>query len=54
MKKFIMGLFIIFIIHAPMQYSQWIQQISGTSNRFMTCFFLDQNTGWAAGNLVRL
>ena len=31
-------------------YPQWIQQNSGTNNRLMTCFFLDENIGWAAGN----
>ena len=30
-------------------YPQWIQQNSGTTNRFLTCYFLNENTGWAAG-----
>jgi photosystem II stability/assembly factor-like uncharacterized protein len=30
---------------------QWYQQNSGTNNRFLTCFFLNENVGWAAGNL---
>jgi len=30
--------------------AQWLHQNSGTTERFMTSFFLDQNLGWAAGN----
>jgi len=29
--------------------AQWYQQNSGTSNRLLTCFFLNENEGWAAG-----
>jgi photosystem II stability/assembly factor-like uncharacterized protein len=30
-------------------YSQWSQQHSGANNRLLTCFFLNENVGWAAG-----
>ncbi|WP_304131413.1 YCF48-related protein [Ignavibacterium album] len=29
---------------------QWIQQNSGTTKRLLSCFFLDANIGWAAGD----
>ena len=43
------GFLIIFLTISV--YPQWIQQNSSTTNRLMTCYFLDENTGWAAGNL---
>jgi len=30
-------------------FPQWEQQNSSSNNRLLTCFFLDTNTGWAAG-----
>lgn len=30
--------------------AQWLHQNSGTTEKFMTSCFLDQNLGWAAGN----
>ena len=44
-------IFLLVVLFSSTFYPQWIQQNSGTTNRFMTCFFIDENTGWAAGNL---
>ena len=49
--KYLLLVFILLFVYSSTIFSQWYQQNSGTTNRFMTCFFLDENTGWAAGNL---
>src|SRR5690606_33923584 len=48
MKSFI--LIFTFSLLASSAHSQWIPQNSGTTERFLTVFFLDQNYGWAGGN----
>jgi photosystem II stability/assembly factor-like uncharacterized protein len=50
MRNLLLAIIFLFTLSSQI-YSQWIPQNSGTTNRFMTCFFLDENTGWAAGNL---
>ncbi len=49
MKYLILVFFLLLGLSSSI-FSQWYQQNSGTTNIFMTCFFLDENTGWAAGN----
>jgi len=41
----------VFCISSIIIYPQWIQQNSGTTNRLLTCYFLNEDTGWAAGHL---
>lgn len=50
MRNLLLAIVFLFIISSQ-SFSQWFPQNSGTTNRFMTCFFLDDNLGWAAGNL---
>jgi len=49
MYKFIFS-FLFFITLTSVCFGQWLHQNSGTTERFMTSCFLDQNLGWAAGN----
>ena len=49
MRNLLLAIIFLFTLSAQI-FSQWIPQNSGTTNRFMTCFFLDENIGWAAGN----
>jgi photosystem II stability/assembly factor-like uncharacterized protein len=49
--KFLLYLFCYTLSFTSSVLSQWYQQNSGTNNRFLTCFFLNENIGWAAGNL---
>ena len=41
---------IIFSVHIPKIYSQWIQQYTGTSAILRDIEFLNENTGWAVGD----
>ena len=50
MRNLLLAIIFLFTLTSQI-FSQWIPQNSGTTNRFMTCFFLDDNLGWAAGNL---
>jgi photosystem II stability/assembly factor-like uncharacterized protein len=50
MRNLLLAIIFLFTVSSQVL-SQWIPQNSGTTNRFMTCFFLDDNLGWAAGNL---
>jgi len=47
--KTIFSHLVLLILFSSSASAQWYQQNSGTSNRLLTCFFLDENTGWAAG-----
>ncbi len=49
MKALVIVFSFFFLVLSSSLYPQWIQQNSGTNNRLMTCFFLDENIGWAAG-----
>lgn len=39
-----------FLISLNSIFSQWVQQNSGTSQRLLTCHFISENIGWAAGD----
>ena len=41
---------ILFILSCSLLFPQWVQQNSGTTERFMSNCFIDENTGWSAGN----
>ena len=41
---------VIVVVSSLIIYPQWIYQNSGTNERFMTSYFVNANTGWAAGN----
>jgi len=49
MRKFIYFITLGILFSYSLIFAQWIQQNSGTTNRFLTCFFLNENVGWAAG-----
>ena len=49
MKTLIVSFSFLLFLQSTSIYSQWIQQNSGTTNRFLNCFFLNENDGWAAG-----
>ncbi len=49
MVKIIIYLLISIFMTFPI-YPQWISQNSGTSEKLLTCFFLNSNLGWSAGN----
>lgn len=48
MKSFLQFL-LFFLLVTQICSAQWTQQNSGTTNLFYSCFFLDENTGWTAG-----
>lgn len=41
---------ILSLISVNFVFSQWMQQSSGTSQRLLTCYFINENIGWAAGD----
>jgi photosystem II stability/assembly factor-like uncharacterized protein len=49
MKTFILIL-VTFLALNISSFPQWVQQNSGTSERFLTCYFLNENIGWSAGD----
>jgi len=49
MKTLFVCTLLFFLIFSTKIFPQWEQQNSGTTNRLLTCFFLDENAGWAAG-----
>ena len=49
MKNLFVAFSFLFLFLSTSLYPQWYPQNSGTNNRLMTCFFLNESTGWAAG-----
>lgn len=48
--KSIPTIFTLTLLLTQMTISQWIPQNSNTNQRLLTCFFLNENLGWAGGN----
>ena len=48
--KFILYIVIFFVSFTYHISAQWIHQNSGTTERFMSNYFLNENIGWSAGN----
>lgn len=48
--KSIITIAALMLLLTKMTNSQWISQNSNTNQRLLTCFFLNENLGWAGGN----